>query len=141
MDTMQQASRAVLELPRQVNIQLGNGRHVQLRRLDWISFELLWQEFCTLVGSLPDGGIDNGDDLLKQLGTAPQLVLKLASLSSGLDEAELSRWEHGSVLELAAAALELNFNDPAGLRDFSSALARLWQHAQQPADHSQLPDN
>ncbi|MEZ5336856.1 MAG: hypothetical protein R3F46_01200 [bacterium] len=128
---MQQASQAVLGLPALRSLRLANGRQLQLRRLDWLGFELLWQEFCQLLGSLAPEQPDDGEELLARLGSAPQLVLKLATLSSGISESELAEWEHGLVLELATAALEFNFIETAGLRDFSGALARLWNAALQ----------
>lgn len=130
VNTMQEASTDVMFLPRTRSLELANGRKLELHRLDWASFELFWQELCGILAGFPEGAADNPDELLAQLGNAPQLVLRLAALSSGTSEAELARWDHGSVLELAAAALQFNFCETAGLRDFSGALATLWRSAQ-----------
>ena len=54
---------------------------------------------------------------------APAFVLKLASLSTGVAEAELSGCCFDDVLAVAAAALKLNFIDSAGVRGFFAALA------------------
>ncbi len=133
VENMQQASRSVLAMPGTRRLRLGNGRELEIRRLDWVGFELLWQEFCTLISGLSTGSLEDGDALLEQLGAAPQLVLKLAALSSGIAGEQLAQWEHGCVLELATAALEFNFAEGQALRDFSSALARLWKAAQAEA--------
>ena len=130
MDTMQQASTEVMALPGTRSLVLANGTTLELRRLDWASFELLWQELCGILAGLPGGAADNPDELLAQLGSAPQLVLRLAALSSGIGESQLACWDHGSVLELAAEALRFNFSETEGLRDFSGALATLWRSAQ-----------
>lgn len=137
--TMQQASGLVMAQPQQQTITLGNGQSLIIRRLDWVSFELLWQELCVLLAAWSNAAALSEEGLAGQLASAPQFVLKLAALSSGIPEEELAQWDHDAVLQVAAAALQFNFTQPAGLRDFFGGLAALWQAAQgqgQPAANS-----
>ena len=60
-----------------------------------------------------------------ELAQAPALTLKLVSLTTELAESELARLCFDDVLALAAAALELNFVQGAGIRRFFTALSAL----------------
>jgi hypothetical protein len=139
--TMQQASALVMAQPQQRVITLGSGQSLTITRLSWISFELLWQELCVLLAAWPQDAQLDDAALVGQLSQAPQFVLKLAALSSGIAEDELARWDHDAVLQLAAAALQFNFTQPAGLRDFFGGLATLWQAAQGPQHVEQAVDS
>jgi len=135
LDNITDASAAVAALPGSVSVELAGGRSVTVRRLSWIQFELLWSELAALLSQLanldpssaalqPTGGaLLAADDLAARLSGAPAFVLKLASLSAGQPEAELSGWGFSDVLAVAAAALRLNFVDSAGVRDFFAVLA------------------
>lgn len=139
--TMQEASRMVMAQPAKRQITLHSGETLTIRRLSWISFELLWQELCTLLSAWPAGEELDEAALASRLQAAPQFVLKLATLSSGIPEIQLAGLDHGCVLEIAAAALQFNFVEGTGLRDFFGGLAQLWQAAQgSQADQDPLPE-
>lgn len=135
LDNIVEVSTAVSTLPGNVEVELAGGRSVTVRRLSWIQFELLWGELATLLSQLanldpssailqPTGGaLPAADDLAARLSGAPAFVLRLASLSAGQPEAELSGWGFDDVLAVAAAALRLSFIESAGVRDFFAALA------------------
>lgn len=123
-----EASRQAAKLSASRDVSLPDGRAATVKRLSWMQFEMLWVELAGLLSALAAIS-DNASDeeLLGQLTSVPACALRLASLSAGYSEADLARWDFDSVLIVAAAALELNFVEGAGVRSFFGALARLAQ--------------
>jgi len=125
-----EASAAVASLPGEATVAISSGEHVTVRRLSWLQFEVAWADLAILLSALLAAGEDApAEELLAQLTGAPATVLKLASLSSRLGESELAQWHFADVLSVAAAAIQLNFVDSAGVRSFFSALGKLTQGA------------
>jgi hypothetical protein len=125
-----EASAAVTSLPDEAAVAISSGERVAVRRLSWLQFEVAWADLAILLSALLAAGEDApAEELLAQLTGAPAVVLKLASLSSGLSETELAQWHFADVLSVAAAAIQLNFVDSAGVRGFFSALGKLTQGA------------
>jgi hypothetical protein len=123
-----EASAAAANLPAERELTLPSGKPVVVKRLSWLQFETLWVDLAGLLAALAAAGdAPSDEELLGRLAGAPACALKLASLAGGFGEAELARWDFDSVLALAAAALQLNFVDGAGVRSFFGALARLAQ--------------
>jgi hypothetical protein len=120
------ASAAVIKLPSGIEVELSGGRRVTVSRLSWLKFEAAWAELAGLLTALAGAGEDAGEDeLLSSLGSAPAAVLRLVALCTGEGEAQLAEWAFDDVLAVAAAALQLNFIDSSGVRDFSVALGGL----------------
>jgi hypothetical protein len=113
-------------LPATIGVEVGSGRTVTVARLSWLKFEAVWADLSGLLAVLAGTPEEAGEDeLLAGLAAAPQVVLKLVELSSGVGEQELADWPYDDVLAVAAAAIRLNFIDSAGVRDFSGALGEL----------------
>ena len=120
------ASKAAANLLLHVEVPLSNGARVSVSRLSWLKFEAVWADLANLLAALAGTSNEaNDEELIASLSSAPQVVLKLALLTSGKSEQELAQWHFDDVLAVAAAALRLNFIDSAGVRDFSTALGRL----------------
>jgi len=120
------ASKAVANLPSSIQARVSRGKLVTVSRMSWLKFEAVWADLSGLLAILAGAAEDAGEEeMLASLAAAPQVVLKLAALSSGTSEQELADWPFDDVLAVAAAALKLNFIDSAGVRDFSSALGKL----------------
>jgi hypothetical protein len=121
-----EASRAAANLPDHIKLDVSRERQVIVSRLSWLKFEAVWADLAGLLAVLAGTAEDAGEEeLLASLASAPQVVLKLAELTSGISERELADWPFDDVLVVAAAAIKLNFIDSAGVRDFSSALGKL----------------
>ena len=121
-----EASAAVSALPATAEVTLSTGRRIDVCRLDWLKFELVWAELSSLLAALLSGAEEpTAATYQAELAQAPALTLKLTSLSTGLAESELARLCFDDVLVLAAAALELNFVQGAGIRRFFSAVSAL----------------
>lgn len=125
MDVIE-ASRVAANLPDHIQVDVSRERQVIVSRLSWLKFEAVWADLTGLLALLAGTAEDAGEEeLLASLASAPQVVLKLAELTSGISERELADWAFDDVLAVAAAAITLNFIDSAGVRDFSSALGKL----------------
>lgn len=123
-----EASAVVADLPAEVTVAVSTGIVITVRRLSWLQFEAAWADLAILLSALLAAGEDApAEELLAQLSGAPTAVLKLASLSSGLSDTELAQWHFADVLSVAAAAIQLNFVDSAGVRGFFSVLGKLIQ--------------
>lgn len=141
--TFHAASAQAAAIPDTLRVELSSGGTALVCRLSWLQFEALWSELAQLFASLardpvgPPAGRSEGeyrpaagptapeDAVASALAAAPQAVLRLAALSTRLPEAELAQWPPCDVLAIAAASLELNFIQPAGVRDFFASVARL----------------
>jgi hypothetical protein len=114
-------SRQIAALEASRRLELPGGNSVEIRRLSWLQFEQLWADLAGLLAALLDEA--QGEEAVAQrLLSAPALVLRLSSLSSGIADSELAAWPYDELLSLAAAALHFNFIETAGLRDFFAAL-------------------
>jgi len=120
------ASRETVALPDCRSVALPGGRQVNVHRLNWLQFELLWTEVAALLALLAQDNSAEGDaQLAAQLASTPQFVLKLVQQSTGLGEQELAQWRYDDVLAVAAEAIRLNFTDSAGLRSFFLSASEL----------------
>jgi hypothetical protein len=127
-ENIAEASMQAASLAASRELTLPNGKSAFVKRLSWLQFESLWTDLAGLLAALAAAGEAPADEeVMAQLSSAPACALRLASLSGGQAETELARWDFESVLALAAAALELNFVESAGVRSFFAALARLAQ--------------
>ena len=113
-------------MPSSQEVKLSATKTVVVKRLSWIQFEALWGELASLFAALLGSGEElDLEQLATELASAPAFVLKLTALSTSTAETELAAWNFDDVLAVAAAAIELNFNQPKGLRDFFCAAAKL----------------
>lgn len=135
-----EASAATLLLPQSLAVMLSGGRSVTITRLSWLQFEAVWQRIASIAAAVlsaeatpagltsaaaPDSGESAAERLGQALAAAPACVLSLVVLCSGISEPEAAALPADDVLALGAAALELNFNQGAGLRSFFAAAAQL----------------
>jgi len=121
-----EASTQVAALPPSKIVTLPDGRHVEVCRLNWLQFESVWIEVAGLLTSLLAADADATEEsVAAELNSAPSLVLKFAGLCTGISEEELSGWQFDFVLAVAAEAMQLNFIDSKGLRDFFSAASKV----------------
>ena len=124
--TIAAASSAVAALPQSRSARLADGRVLDVRRLSWLQFEAAWGDLAPLIGALaalPEQ--PSAEQLALALADAPGLVLRLCALATGLSEAELAALSLDDVLALGAAAVQLNFVESVGVRDFFAALLAL----------------
>lgn len=122
------ASAATAQLPASSDVRLPGGAKVRVARLTWLQFEAVWSELAGLLAQIaatPDAG--DPQQLAQALASAPTLLLKLCALCTPLSDTELAALAYDDVLALAAAVLELNFIDSAGVRGFFTAAAKLPQ--------------
>lgn len=125
-NNINQASAQVAQLPTSQEVKLSGNKAAVVKRLSWIQFEALWAELASLFAAVLGNGENlDTEQLAAELSSAPAFVLKLAALASSTPEAELASWNFDDVLAVGAAAIELNFNQPKGVRDFFCAAAKL----------------
>jgi len=121
-----EVSDAVMQLDQSRTVRLGSGRRLEVSRLNWLQFEAVWPELAGVLGALACTGEDAGSqELIDRLLGAPACLLKLVVLGTELTEEEASRLDFDDVLLIAAALVELNFVETAGVRSFFTALGRL----------------
>lgn len=121
-----EASAAVAGLPDSCPVILADGTEVQIQRLSWLKFELIWTDLAAVLAALLAAGDDaTPEQLLGSLGMAPGVVLKLVCLTTGRAESVVANMSVDDVLEMAAAAIQLNFVNSAGVRGFFTQVAKL----------------
>ncbi len=125
-NNINQASAQVAAMPSSLEVRLPGNKTVVVSRLSWIQFEALWTELAALFATVLSSGDElDTDQMAAELSGAPAFVLKLTALSTSTSETELAGWNFDDVLAVCAAAIELNFNQPKGVRDFFCAAAKL----------------
>lgn len=125
-NNVNEASAQVAAMPTSREVKLAAGKTAVVHRLSWIQFEALWLELASIIAAVMGSGDElDSEQLAAELAQAPAFVLKLTALSTSLPEPELASWNFDDVLAVCAAAIELNFNEPKGVRDFFCAAAKL----------------
>jgi hypothetical protein len=141
--TFSAASAQAAAIPESIEVPLSSGASATVHRLSWLQFEALWSDMAGLLTALAEVPVGPqarrysspedeaeyrpaaGPTIQAALAAAPQFVLRLAAQCLRLGEGEVAAWPPADVLACAAAGLELNFIQPAGVRSFFTAVGRL----------------
>ena len=113
-----EASSSITELL-PIDVKLTNGNTYTVKRMSWIKFQAMWAAITGMVAALLGDGSDIEGTLLSEIAKAPDVMIKLITLSCPLTEADIEGLDDfADVFKLGRAALKVNFVDTKEMFDF-----------------------